>query len=165
MENRPGKQQMGNSKLTEKYQAGRGRALKEFSRRSPKAEEVERRKQLQQLILSGKIILDKETIEKHFHSGQNGSTCGSVSSSSKKVQLGEVDTDSTLDLISDTNSSKVPVGSVQLPGDFQSDTLLNNNLEKRMEKSNIVDNSKDNTSNSVPPRFQNSQWGKNFKKK
>jgi len=29
---------MGNSKLTEKYQAGRGRALKEFSRRSPKAE-------------------------------------------------------------------------------------------------------------------------------
>lgn len=84
-------------------------------------------------------------------------------SSSKKVQLGEVDTDSTLDFISDTNSSKVPVGSVQLPGEFQSDTLLNNNLERRMEKSNIVDNSKYNASNSVPPRFQNSQWGKNFK--
>ena len=30
--------QMGNSKLTDKFHAGRGRALKELSRRSPKAE-------------------------------------------------------------------------------------------------------------------------------
>ena len=84
-------------------------------------------------------------------------------SSSKKFQLEDVDTDSSLDSINDTNCSKVPVGSVQLQGDLQSNTLLNNNLEKRMEKLNIVEDRKG-ASDNIPPRFRNSQWGKNSTK-
>lgn len=69
-----------------------------------------------------------------------------------------------MDSISDTNCSKVPVASAQWQGDFKNDTLFNNNLEKHMEKINIVEDGKNAASNNVPPRFQNSQWGRNFKK-
>ncbi|XP_078349767.1 uncharacterized protein LOC144634624 isoform X2 [Oculina patagonica] len=165
MDNRPGKQR-SNSKLSDKYHAGRGRALKELSRRSPKAEEVERRKQVQQLILSGQFMLDKETLDKCLiSSGKNGSTCGSVSSSSSQLQLEESESDSCLDLTIEKNCSKAPVGSTQWQGNLQIDNILNNNLENHMEKLNIVDDSKDADSDeNIPPRFRNSQWRKNFKK-
>ncbi|KAJ7389775.1 hypothetical protein OS493_029197 [Desmophyllum pertusum] len=136
MDSRPGKQHRCNSKLTDQYLAGRGRALKEFSRRSPKAEEVKRRKQLQHLIMSGQIMLDKETIDKYFSPGKNGSTCGSASSSSSQLQLEE--SDSCTDLTSEKYCSKAPVG-------------------------NSKDCDSDHDSN-IPPRFRNNQFGKHFKK-
>ena len=108
------------------------------------------------------VFFFKETVEKHFHSGQNGSTCRSVASA-KMFQLEEVDSDSSLDSIRDTNYSKDPVASAQWQGDLKNNTLFNNNLEKHMEKLNIED-SKNAASDNVPPRFRNSQWGKNFKK-
>lgn len=87
---------------------------------------------------------------------------------SKTFQLEEVDTDSSLDSIRDTNYSKVPVASAQWQGDLKNNTLFNNNLEKDMEKHmkklNIVEDRKNIVSDNVPPRFRDSQWGKNFKK-
>lgn len=162
MDNRPGRI-MNSSKLTDKYIAGRGRALKDFARRSPKAEEVEKRKQIQQLILSGKIFLDKEMIEKHFNAGKNGSRSGSASSSLSQLQLEDGEEDSLLDLTSENRCSKAPVGCSQLQEQVQTEAI-NNNLENHVQNLKSLDKNKNENNDRIPPRFRNSQWGKNFKK-
>lgn len=160
----PGRQACNHTKLTDKYIAGRGRALKEFARRSLKAEEVERRKQIQQLILSGKIALNQDTIEIHPNTSINGSGSNSVlSSSSQQQQVEEKEDDYTLDLTHEKMSSKAPVGYCQLEGQLQTKPITNN-LENHMQKLSVAEEDKNSVDDRIPPRFRNSQWNKNFKK-
>jgi len=164
MDNRPGRG-TNHSKLTDKYIAGRGRVLKDLARRSPKAEEVEKRKQIQQLILSGKILLDKEIIDRYFNADKSGSRSNSESSSSSQLQLVEdSEEDSCVDLTSEKTCSKAPVGFLQLQDGLQVEAV-NNNLEKNMQKLNIVDENQNSCDDRIPPRFRNKQQEKNFKKR
>ena len=75
----------------------------------------------------------------------------------------DTEIDSCMDLTSETNCSKAPVGSTQWQREVQTEPVFHNDLENHMDKLNITDNSEDAASN-IPPRFRNSHWGKHFKK-
>lgn len=166
MENQPRKWAGNHSKLTDKFIAGRGRALKEFARRTLKAEEVEKRRQIHQLILSGKIALDKHSIEQQLKAGSNGtSESTSVSSSSSQFQLFEdSEGDNFVDSTHDKTNSKVPFGSYHLSDRLHAEAI-SNNLENHMQQLKLVEDSNSGDDRSrIPPRFWNTQRTRNSKK-
>lgn len=165
MENQPGKHAQNHSKLTDKYFAGRGRALKEFSKRTRKAEEVEKRKHIQQLILSGKIPFDKQEIEKQRNNGVNG-MCGltSISSSSQLQQFEDNESDNFVDSTRKKTSLKVPIGSKNNFNDhLHTDGISINNLENHLHQFKLDERVTTFAHNRIPPRFRNNHKARNFK--